>query len=785
MTKKLKKITAWFLTLCMMISLLPSSVFAAGGDTPVLTGITTTKIVNVIKEATSITSGKVYGIAKTTPLSGTGFIVQSSSFITVQPGEVLVSPNTTHITPEEGSTYYSIGGSSVAYNGSTVFQQTTEFTTLFDGCGGTLAFHPNSGFSRYGCVNSGVTNATVYLYDMAMYVLDTIEVDLADGIEKEIGDSVVKSDIKTVTGTFKNTENASDTVTATFASSAYDVSVVSATGTPKANFTDNTDKIRVTVTDSNTQISSSADAEVDLGYTITYISGNGGADITQTKARNITQYVPLTDNGDKAGYTFKGWSLTSGSATVNYLPGSEFNLNESKTLYAVWISNVNYKVIFDKNNSSSDYSTPDQWVSAGSHVNGVDAPLPVTSGSATYYFAGWNTSPNGTGDNWNFTGGVVNASLTLYAQWTTVDAYTIVFDDNLADPLDDFAWYTGTSVKNGIAATSRVTAPIISRIGYEFGGWYTDPSCNASNTYNLNSTLNENNISILDNNNDKSVTLYAKWTSDYTSENDVLVDNSILMSGTFAAIYSDYIDAFANDTDYKTENATPVYRNFYLVNQIGTLANPSSLPAGLHLNSRTGEIYGVPEVIGEYSFYVRIANDEGKWISLPYPISIAIDKPDLYIDMKDDDKGISKIYGSDDTGLYSEELEITSAGIHGVVLDAHGSDVTLEYDYTAEKAARATDRTSFNPANAATLKFAPDLKDAGLSFIPNTKDIQLFMNLTRVQGEDAGIYKIFLPSENITGTAISMYQVNVDSDLAGIELNLGDEETPATATEYI
>jgi uncharacterized repeat protein (TIGR02543 family) len=449
-------------------------------------------------------------------------------------------------------------------------------------------------------------------------------------------------------------------------------------------------------------------------YTITFTAdpNSDGSTTTTMKTSGVAIRVPET-NGVYPGHIFKGWTVTQGSSTVNYLPGSEYSLDATTTLYAVWepivyytvtiggiaqsvqsgttlsvpsspsktteyydngnalvtgandstasavkkivynfagwvnqatgqywnfstpvtgaltlaadfSQTVSYKVRFNKNNTSSTYTSADQWIAAGAHVNEVSAPGSVTSGGTTYYFAGWNTKQNGSGEFWNFYGDDVSNSLTLYAQWTTVDAYNITFNDNIPDPTDDYVWYSGLLTQNGVAATGYVTAPPMSRVGYVFDGWYTDANCNASNAYNLNRTLNENNIAGIDADHDRSVSLYAKWTSKYSSENDVLVDNSALAGATFAAYYSDYVKAFENNAAYNTPAATPVYRNFNLVNSSGTLVNPSSLPSGLHLNSRTGEIYGVPSVTGNYTFYVRIANDEGKWISLSYPISISI-----------------------------------------------------------------------------------------------------------------------------------------------------------------
>ncbi len=609
-------------------------------------------------------------------------------------------------------------------------------------------------------------------------------------------------------------------------------------------------------------------------HNITYNFHDGNT-TTVPKTAGTPIYVPI-DNSTYPGYTFKGWTLTSESTTINYLPGSEFNVDANTTLYAVWEPIIYYsvtingatqqvqsgttatnpgtgpvkateyfnndntiivgasdstdsavkkivytfagwknqttgqywnfstpvtnsfilipdysqsvfnKVNFDKNNMVSTYTTQVQWIAVGNHVNEITAPENVTSGATTYYFAGWNTKQNGTGEFWNFYGDVVNTNLTLYAQWTTVDAYNIEFDDNLSAPKSDYVWNTGALTQNGVAATGYVTSPAISRVDYVFEGWYTNSNCNASNAYNLNRTLSENNVFGLDTDSDKCITLYAKWTPKYTSENDILIDNTTLSDGTYALFYSDYINAYENNSSYSTPDATQIYRNFFLVNSNGTLVNPSVLPEGLHLNSRTGEIYGVPSATGGNTFYVRIANDDGKWISLTYPIAISIAKPVLNIDMDDDNTGLQKIYGSNDPGFYSEQLAVLS-GSSFVTLDADGSNVTLTYSFAAVKATRVADEAEFDPSDISTLINASDLKDTDGSFVPDTKNDYFNMSLRRSSGEDAAVYKLFLTEGDITGACILNYIIEIADSLSTQALSYSEDEIPAIITlpEYV
>lgn len=485
----------------------------------------------------------------------------------------------------------------------------------------------------------------------------------------------------------------------------------------------------------------------------------------------------------KIDYAFSGWI---NSATNQPWDFSTI-VTGPLTLVPAYNQSVSYKISFDKNNTDSGYTTADQWIKEGSHVAEITAPSTVVAGATTYYFAGWNTKQNGSGEFWNFYGDVVSRNLILYAQWTSVDSYNITFDDNLPDPKDDYISHTGSLERNGAAATGYVTSPVMSRVDYVFEGWYTSADCNASNAYSLNRTLSENNAVGLDTDHDKSIMLFAKWAPKYTSENDVLIASSALAGGTYADYYSDYIGAFENNASYNTPSATPVYRNFILVNANGTLVNPSVLPAGLHLNGRTGEVYGVPTAAaGSYTFYVRIANDEGRWISLTCPITVMLAKNALMVDMKDDNTGLGKTYGASDPGFYSNQLAVAATyGAPTAAYDSDGTDITLSYDYSTVKTLRAENEEAFKLAVAAKLKYAPDLNDSEHNFVPAAKVDVFSMALHRASGEDAGSYKLSMTADDVTGADVASYTVTLASELTATELTYDESHAVTTAAEYV
>lgn len=117
-------------------------------------------------------------------------------------------------------------------------------------------------------------------------------------------------------------------------------------------------------------------------------------------------------------------------------------------------------------------------------------PANPTKGSAP--FLGWFTGTDDSAKEYDFNT-AVTSSFTLYAKWGGVpgEYYSVQFDANGGQPLVEFGSYEhGTKL-------SAPTTP--TRIGYSFGGWYTDVDCNtqASFPYTVNGD----------------VTFYAKWTN--------------------------------------------------------------------------------------------------------------------------------------------------------------------------------------------------------------------------------------------------------------------------------
>ena len=241
-------------------------------------------------------------------------------------------------------------------------------------------------------------------------------------------------------------------------------------------------------------------------FTITFDANGGSASGTSdgTYLYGKTLNAPEVT---REGYIFSGWytaasggtvvgtaqkaqvtaGQTVGSNTCSLtLNKAENTVNGSVTYYAHWTP-VTYTVSYNGNgatggstaNSAHTYDTAQALTANGytreydvTYNYNYDGAPAAGSDKATYTFDGWKR--DGDEKTYSNSESVKNLTVTqgdtvtMYAQWTA----------------------------------DSVTLPTATRVGYTFGGWYTDSECsdenkagNAGETY----TANEN------------ITLYAKW----------------------------------------------------------------------------------------------------------------------------------------------------------------------------------------------------------------------------------------------------------------------------------
>ena len=227
-------------------------------------------------------------------------------------------------------------------------------------------------------------------------------------------------------------------------------------------------------------------------YTVAYHANGGvGAPDSQTKyhGRNLvlSDTVPT-----RTGYTFKGWGISSSSASASYQPGGTYTANASRTLYAVWESNApkTYTVSYNANGGTG---APASQIKTHGIALTLRTAQPTRSG---YTFLGWSTSSAATSATYSAGGSyTANASVTLYAVWkqNPPPTYTVSYDANggMGAP-------TSQTKTHDVALALRTEQP--TRNDHTFLGWSMNSSASSPIYYaGGNYTVNA------------SATLYAVW----------------------------------------------------------------------------------------------------------------------------------------------------------------------------------------------------------------------------------------------------------------------------------
>ena len=123
-------------------------------------------------------------------------------------------------------------------------------------------------------------------------------------------------------------------------------------------------------------------------------------------------------------------------------------------------------------------------------VSGQTITAPTAPTRTSYQFSGWFIDAECTNE-FNFAN-QIQSDITLYAKWTEI--YTVSFETNGGSTVDAVTVLKGNTT----------TAPITTRSGYEFIGWYTNALY--TQKYNFATAINSN------------VKLYARWAYILTAE---------------------------------------------------------------------------------------------------------------------------------------------------------------------------------------------------------------------------------------------------------------------------
>jgi|GEM_PF-2047228 len=254
---------------------------------------------------------------------------------------------------------------------------------------------------------------------------------------------------------------------------------------------------------------------------ITYntATGDGGA-IYTSDLNNLT-----VDEDTRDQFVGNGAAYQLGESDYN-------NYNISFPRYTIY-------VIYDDNGASGGAvpATESEYQYGSLTVSGNTGNLERTG----FVFTGWNTDTDGTGVSYR-AGDTLNLKMddvTLYAQWTKVETYTVTYDAN-----------GGTGSQAVVTASFGSTHQVlsmnetgISRSNYTFTGWNTDADGNGT-TYAAGASLLTS---------DTDVTLYAQW-----SKNSVFIYTDSTDSGTDTATDSGVEIA---DSDVPLTGSLPTEEN--------------------------------------------------------------------------------------------------------------------------------------------------------------------------------------------------------------------------------
>ncbi len=183
------------------------------------------------------------------------------------------------------------------------------------------------------------------------------------------------------------------------------------------------------------------------------------------------EYTVSLNSGNKFAFIYKGESK-GGSYTLNGEALTfDFDKDDDGTLAATlasdalvmeydgatmrFLKKINYTVSFDSKLGSE--------VSAQTVVNGKTALKPVDPARDGYLFVGWYLD-EAFSQPYNF-GSSISANVTLYAQWTeeTATEYNVDFD----------LGFNGDAIAPVKTIGGKLfNAPVPTREGYEFKGWY-------------------------------------------------------------------------------------------------------------------------------------------------------------------------------------------------------------------------------------------------------------------------------------------------------------------------
>jgi uncharacterized repeat protein (TIGR02543 family) len=317
---------------------------------------------------------------------------------------------------------------------------------------------------------------------------------------------------------------------------------------------------------------------VQSSFTVTFHGeGNtGGA----TGSQSFNGTTNLTLNGfTKTGYSFNGWSTTSGGSK-QYDDGSSYNFNSNGDLYAKWTIN-SYTLSYDCNNGSG---------APTSQSGDYNTNLTVKSNTCTYSgytFQHWGTTSSGGTTYAELSTFTIPAeNKTLYAIWQAVSSGGGGAPAPIITPrIPTINFVAGKEVcANGV--TLDIEGRNLAGASVTFDGVAVKVA--SSTDTQLVVELPAGGIG------SKTLKVFNADGSAATSIKYVLVDSPVYYNFLYPETYKD----------------SPFSYTFAATNAFG-YAIEGTMPNGLWLNEATGEIYGTPSKEGNFLFTLVALNPCG------------------------------------------------------------------------------------------------------------------------------------------------------------------------------
>jgi uncharacterized repeat protein (TIGR02543 family) len=235
-------------------------------------------------------------------------------------------------------------------------------------------------------------------------------------------------------------------------------------------------------------------------YTITF-SGNaqtsGSIPSAVTSSDANVNLPGNTGVLNKTNFTFNGWNTQADGLGTHFDVGASFSLSANTTLYAEWLGNI-YTLTYNSNGATSG-SIPSPSSGRGAVTTSTNSGALAKTG---FNFDGWNTAGDGTGASISAGASYTpTANTTLFAKWTAIPTYTVIFNANGATSGSAPASIAGILTTTVLPGNTGAMA-LASRV---FGGWNTLAN-GAGTNYSAGSTFTAT----------ANGTLYATWNVNYS-----------------------------------------------------------------------------------------------------------------------------------------------------------------------------------------------------------------------------------------------------------------------------